>query len=408
MQVKNPYQKTISACFVGYIVQAIVNNFVPLLFLFFQRSYHIPLSQITLLVTFNFGLQLLVDLLSVGFIDKIGYRAAMILAHALAAAGLLLLTVLPELLPVPFAGILISVMVYAIGGGLLEVLVSPVVEACPSDNKEKTMSRLHSFYCWGHAGVVLVSTVFFYVAGIGNWKLLALIWAIVPVCNAIAFAKVPIASLIEEGESGMNWKELFRIKQFWILLLMMVCAGASEQAVSQWVSTFAEKGLGISKAAGDLAGPMAFALSMGISRWFYGKYGERILLERFMKCSCVLCILSYLCISLAPVPLVSLIGCGVCGLSVGIAWPGTFSKASAALPKGGTALFALLALGGDIGCAGGPTLVGMVSGALGDNLKTGILAGVIFPALLLAGIFLCGKNQTGNDIPENTESFREG
>ncbi len=385
--MKNEYNKTIAACFVGYIVQAVVNNFTPLLFLFFQNSYHIPLSRITLLVTFNFGIQLLVDLLSVGFIDKIGYRASMVLAHVLSAAGLALLTVLPDVLPTPFAGILIAVMIYAIGGGLLEVLVSPVVEACPSDNKEKAMSMLHSFYCWGHAGVVLISTVFFHVAGIENWKILALTWALIPVGNAVVFAKVPIAPLIEDGESGLELKELFRMKVFWILLVMMICAGASEQAVRQWASAFAEKGLGISKTAGDLAGPMAFAVLMGTSRLFYGKYGDRIHLERFMVYSCLLCILSYLGIALFPVPVLSLIACAVCGLSVGIMWPGTFSRASAALPKGGTAMFALLALGGDIGCSGGPTLVGMVSGVFGDNLKMGILAGIVFPVLLLMGIF---------------------
>lgn len=389
--MKNQYNKTITACFVGYIVQAVVNHFTPLLFLFFQKSYHVPLSQITLLVTFNFGIQLLVDLLSVGFIDKIGYRASMVIAHVLSAAGLVLLTVLPDVLPTPFVGILIAVMIYAIGGGLLEVLVSPVVEACPSDNKEKAMSMLHSFYCWGHAGVVFISTLFFYVAGIENWKILAIIWALIPVGNAIVFTRVPIATLIEDGESGLGLKELFRMKIFWILLVMMICAGASEQAVSQWASTFAEKGLGISKTAGDLAGPMAFAILMGTSRLFYGKYGDRIHLERFMVYSSLLCILSYLGISLFPVPLLSLIACAVCGLSVGIMWPGTFSKASAALPKGGTAMFALLALGGDIGCSGGPTLVGMVSGAFGDNLKIGVLAGIIFPVLLLMGIILCGK-----------------
>lgn len=392
--MKNQYNKTMIACFVGYIVQAIVNNFTPLLFLFFQKSYHIPISQITLLVTFNFGVQLLVDLLSVRFVDKIGYRISMIMAHVLAAAGLLFLTILPEILPVPFIGILIAVMIYAIGGGLLEVLVSPVVEACPSDNKETAMSLLHSFYCWGHAAVVLISTLFFYVVGIEHWRILAIIWAVIPIGNALVFTKVPIASLLEDGETGLGLKALFQLKIFWILLIMMICAGASEQAVSQWASAFAEQGLGISKAAGDLAGPMAFAVLMGLARLFYGKYGDRINLERFMICSTVLCVLSYLGISLFSVPLLNLICCAVCGLSVGIMWPGTFSKASATLPKGGTAMFALLALGGDVGCAGGPTLVGMVSGALEDNLKMGILAGIIFPIMLLIGIILCKRQKS--------------
>lgn len=325
--MKSQYNKTITACFVGYIVQAIVNNFTPLLFLFFQKCYHIPISKITLLVTFNFGIQLLVDLLSVRFVDKIGYRISMIIAHVLAAAGLFL------------------------------------------------------------------PTVFFYVVGIDNWKILAIIWAVIPIGNAFVFSKVPIAPLLEDGDTGLGLKELFRMKIFWILLIMMICAGASEQAVSQWASAFAEKGLGISKAAGDLAGPMAFAVLMGISRLFYGKYGDRINLEHFMIYSSFLCILSYLGISLFSIPLLNLIACAVCGLSVGIMWPGTFSKASAALPKGGTAMFALLALGGDIGCSGGPTLVGMVSGAFGDNLKMGILAGIIFPVLLLIGVILCRRQK---------------
>ena len=393
MNLKNAYNKTVTACFVGYIVQAIVNNFVPLLFLTFQKTYGIPLSQITLLVTFNFGIQLLVDLLSVTFVDKIGYRATMVIAHVTAALGLILLTILPEVMPSAFLGIVIAVMVYAIGGGLLEVVVSPVVEACPSDNKEKAMSMLHSFYCWGHVGVVVLSTLFFRAAGIENWKIMALFWALIPIVNAVVFTRVPIASLIAEGETGMKLRELFKQRIFWVLLIMMICAGASEQGVSQWASAFAEQGLGISKTAGDLAGPMMFAILMGLSRAFYGKYGDRIDLDRFMIASCGLCIVSYLGVSLLPVPGLSLAFCALCGLSVGIMWPGTFSKASSALPRGGTAMFALLALGGDVGCGGGPTVVGFVSGALGDNLKLGILAGVAFPILLLIGIFLCAKNR---------------
>lgn len=390
--MKNKYQKTIYACFLGYIVQAIVNNFVPLLFLTFQNTYNIPLSKITMLITFNFGLQLLVDLVSMTFVDRIGYRVSMVLAHVMAALGLAALPVLPALLPDPFAGILIAVTIYAIGGGLLEVLVSPVVEACPTDNKEAAMSLLHSFYCWGHVGVVLLSTLFFGIFGIANWRILAFVWALVPLCNGILFTKVPMASLMKDGEKGLTIRELAKMKIFWVFMLMMLCAGASEQAVSQWASTFAEKGLGVSKMVGDLAGPMAFAILMGTVRAFYGKHGEKLNLEKFMAGSSILCMISYLCISLVPSPLPSLIGCGICGLSVGIMWPGTFSKASASIRRGGTALFALMALAGDLGCSGGPTLVGMVSSAFGEDLKKGILAAVCFPLLLLGGILLCKKS----------------
>ncbi len=385
--MKFDFQKTTYACFIGYIVQAIVNSFVPLLFVSFQKNYDIPLSKITLLITVNFMIQLLIDLLSASFIDKIGYRASVIIAHICAAAGLMLLTFLPKLTKDSFTGILIAVFVYAIGGGLIEVLISPIIEACPTDNKEAAMSLLHSFYCWGCTGVVLISTLFFALVGIDHWKILTLLWTILPIGNMILFAKVPIYSLTEESDAGMNLKELFHEKIFWILMLMMVCSGASEQAVSQWASTFAEEGLGITKTLGDLVGPMAFSILMGLSRLIYGKYGDQLDLDRFMKLSCILCILSYLCISLIPIPMVELVACGICGFSVGIMWPGTYSKAAAALRRGGTLLFAMLALAGDLGCSGGPTLVGFVSSAAG-NMRMGILAGIIAPVLLLVGIYV--------------------
>ena len=396
--MKDKYQKTMYACFAGYIVQAIVNNFVPLLFLTFESSYNIPLSQITMLITFNFGIQLIVDLLSTKFVDRIGYRVSIVMAHVFAAGGLIGLVVLPDLRPNAFAGLLIAVVIYAIGGGLIEVLISPIMESCPTENKEKAMSLLHSFYCWGHVGVVLLSTLFFKLCGIENWKILALIWAAIPIVNGIVFCKAPIASLIEDGETGMSLRDLCRNQMFWILMLMMVCAGASEQAVSQWASTFAEQGLGVTKTIGDLAGPMAFAILMGSARAFYGKFGEKIDLDKFMMGSSLLCVIAYLCISLSPSPLISLVGCAVCGLSVGIMWPGTFSKASATLKNGGTAMFALLALAGDVGCSGGPTLVGFVTGQMSNNLKLGILAGIVFPILLIvAEIVLKGRKIQKNN-----------
>lgn len=386
--MRKSYRTTITACFIGYVVQAVVNNFAPLLFLTFESSFSIPLGQITTLITINFVVQLLVDILSAGFVDRIGYRASVLLAHGFSTVGLVCLAFLPYAFAQPFTGLLIAIVLYAIGGGLLEVLISPIVESCPTDNKEKAMSMLHSFYCWGHVAVVLFSTLFFQAFGIGSWRILACLWALIPLCNFVLFAKVPIAPLIPDGKRGFSLRELFRGKLFWVFMLMMLCAGASEQAVSQWASTFAERGLGVSKTMGDLTGPMFFAILMGSSRAFYGKYGDRIDLNRFMRMSCLLCIASYLLISLSPSPVLSLLGCGICGLSVGIMWPGSFSQASAAIPGGGTAMFAMLALAGDLGCSAGPTLAGMVSSAVGDNLKIGILAAIIFPALLLLGVRL--------------------
>ena len=387
------YNKTIYACFTGYIVQAIVNNFIPLLFLTIQKEYDISLSKITMLITINFAVQLGVDLLSVAFVDKIGYRAAAVLAHSMAALGFVLLTILPEVFEYSYLGFLIAVICYAVGGGILEVIISPMVEACPTKNKEKAMSLLHSFYCWGHVGVVFISTVFFFFVGIEHWKVLALVWALIPLTNAIAFLKVPIASLLSEDEEKLPLKSLISKHTFWIFMLLMFCAGACEQAVSQWASTFAEKGLGVSKAIGDLAGPMLFAILMGASRVFYGKYGEKIDLEKFMFYSTLLCIGSYLLISLTPYPVLGLLGCGICGMSVGIMWPGTFSMASASIRTGGTAMFALLALAGDMGCSGGPTFVGMISSRYGDDLKKGILFALVFPMLLMVGLYLCKRRK---------------
>lgn len=382
------YKSTIRACFAGYVVQAVVNNFVPLLFLTFQSQYGIPLSQVTLLITINFALQLAADGVSVFFIDRIGYRAAAVIAHICAALGLVGLAFLPDLLPSPFAGLLLSVLLYALGGGLLEVIVSPIVESCPSDHKAQTMSILHSFYCWGSAGVIVISTLFLKIFGASSWKILAAIWALLPLANCFVFTKVPLAPLVAEGGTGMHIGQLFRSRVFWVIMLMMLCAGASEQAVSQWASTFAEKGLGVSKAVGDLAGPTVFALLMATSRLLYGKFGAKIDLNKAMMASALLCVVSYLLIGLTNSPVLGLVGVGLCGLAVGIFWPGTFSTAAASLRGGGTAMFALMALAGDLGCSGGPTLAGAIAGAFGDNLRLGILCAVAFPALMILGILL--------------------
>ncbi len=395
--MRKNYNATITACFIGYITQAVVNNFIPLLFVTLQSSYSIPLARITLLVTINFGVQLLTDLLASYFVDKIGCRISIVAAHVFSATGLLLLPVLPGIMD-PFAGILTAVIIYAIGGGLLEVLVSPIMESCPTDNKEAAMSLLHSFYCWGHVGVVLISTLFFHFFGIENWPVLCCIWALIPIVNGILFTQAPIAPIVAEGEQGMTLKELFRSRIFWTFMVIMLCAGASEQAVSQWASTFAEQGLGISKTAGDLAGPMTFAILMGSSRAFYGKFGDKLDLDRFTRASLILCIGSYLLIVLSPLPVLSLVGCGLCGLSVGVLWPGSFSRAAATLRRGGTTMFALLALAGDLGCSSGPSLVGWVADGFGGDLKTGILAAIIFPVVLLC---LCRKPKASLSVPHS-------
>lgn len=394
-RIKNNYNHTLNACYLGYITQAIINNFAPLLFLTFQKSYGISLSKISLLVTLNFGIQLIVDFFAAKFVDKIGYRICMQIAHVCAGFGLIGMAILPEFLSNQFWGLVIAIILYAIGGGLIEVLISPIVEACPTDRKEAAMSILHSFYCWGHVGVILISTLFFTLLGIHRWKLLAIIWSLIPFLNAAYFSLVPLKTLNEE-ENGLNIRQLFQLRHFWILVVLMMCAGASEQAVSQWASAFAESGLHISKTVGDLAGPCMFATLMGVSRILTAKFTSRFKLEHMMLLSSILCASCYLLIGISANPLMGLMGCALCGFSVGILWPGTFSLAMQKIPLGGTAMFAFFALAGDIGCATGPALVGLVSEVSQNNIRMGILFAIIFPIFLLIGLLLLRKNKLGS------------
>lgn len=383
--VRTKYEHTIYAGYIGYITQAIVNNFAPLLFLTFGRNYGLTLDQITLITTVNFFVQLCVDLLSAKLMDRIGYRKGIMGAHFFAAAGLAGMAFLPDLTPSPYTGLLIAVILYAIGGGIIEVLISPIIEACPTEKKEAAMSLLHSFYCWGHVSVVLISTAFFWLFGVGNWKIMACVWALVPLLNLFYFSLVPLYPVVQNTEE-LSLKGLLSQKVFWLFMVIMVCAGASEQAMSQWASAFAESGLRVSKTVGDLAGPCAFALLMGTSRALYAKYSEILPLKRFMKLSAVLCIFCYIVAAFSGQAVIGLMGCALCGFSVGIFWPGTFSVAAGRLPGGGTAMYALMALAGDVGCSSGPTVVGLAASAFGGDLKMGLAVAMVFPVLILSGI----------------------
>lgn len=382
-----------AACYLGYITQAIIVNFAPLLFVTFQKSFDISLGKIGYLVTVNFCVQIAVDFIAARVVDKIGYRKCVVAAHVFSAAGLILMGILPFEMPDPYMGLIVSTVFYAIGGGLIEVLISPIVEACPTDEKSAAMSLLHSFYCWGHVAVILLTTLFFVTAGIENWRILSALWAIIPLVNAVYFCFVPINRLVEAEES-VSIKKLFKTKLFWILIFLMMCSGAAEQAMAQWSSAFAETGLNVSKTMGDLLGPCIFAIMMGISRVFYAAMSTKLNLAKFISGCCVLCVIGYLLASLSPWPLLALAGCGLCGISVGILWPGVISLAAKKAPTGGTAMFAFLALAGDLGCSTGPALVGVVSGAYDDNLKIGFLAAIIFPVALIVGIIMLRKTKS--------------
>lgn len=377
--MKFTYKNTLISCYVCFFIQSIVNNFSPLLFATYSREFEISLEQITLLVSFNFVIQMIVDILGAGYADKIGYRRGIIIAHIFSALGIAGLGIFTYIMP-PFVGIMVATVFCALGSGFIEVLASPIVEALPTDEKSSAMSLLHSFYCWGHLAIVLLSTLYFTTVGVENWKYLAFLWALIPALNCISFIFVPINSY-SEGRETVSIGELFKLFDFRLFLLLMVCAGAAEQSIAQWASLFAENGLGVSKTLGDLLGPCMFGLMMAISRTFYGAFGAKLDLNRVMSICALGMIGGYVLTFAAPIPVISLIGCAIIGIFVGISWPGTLSLATRKLPQGGTSMFALLALAGDIGCAGGPSLIGLISGKVGGDsaMKVGILSAVIFP-----------------------------
>ena len=384
------YKKTLIACYLGFVTQAISANFAPLLFLTFISTYGITLEKIAMIPMVFYLTQLLIDLAVTIFADRIGYRTCVIASQVLSAVGLVLMAILPEVLPVPFIGILISVVFYAIGSGLVEVLVSPIVEACPFENKEGMMSLLHSFYCWGAMGVILGSTLFFTIFGIENWKILTFIWALVPLYNTFNFINCPIERLLENGKS-MGISKLLKTPIFWLMIILMVCSGASEATMAQWASAFTESAIGVSKTVGDLAGPCLFAMFMGISRVFYGKYSEKLDLNKVMLICGTMCVGCYLLAALSSIPLLGLMGCALCGLAVGIMWPGSISISSQNCPRGGTAMFAFLALAGDLGATVSPAMVGGISEMVGGNLKTGLLVATLFPIVLVLGLLILKK-----------------
>lgn len=381
------YKKTRIACYLGFVTQAISANFAPLLFLTFKSTYGITLEKIAMIPLVFYLIQLLIDLAATKFADKIGYRTCVVASQVLSAVGLALMAILPEVLSVPFVGILISVVLYAIGSGLIEVLVSPIVEACPFQNKDGVMSLLHSFYCWGAMGVILGSTLFFAVFGVEKWKILTFILALVPLYNTFNFINCPIERLVEDGKR-MGIRKLLKTPIFWLMIILMVCSGASEATMAQWASAFTESAIGVSKTVGDLAGPCLFAMFMGISRMLYGKFSEKLDLTKVMLVCGIMCAGCYLLASLSTLPILGLAGCALCGFAVGIMWPGSISISSQKCPRGGTAMFAFLALAGDLGAMVSPAMVGSFSERAGGNLKTGLLVATWFPIILVVGLIV--------------------
>lgn len=395
------YRKTLFACFLGFITQAVTANFLPLLYLMFNRSHGIQFSLLALISSIFFFTQIIVDVICAKFVDRLGHRRCVIASGVFSALGLIGLAFLPDLFSNAYAGIVVCVVFYAVGSGITETLVSPIVEACPFENKSRVMSILHSFYCWGTVGVILFSTLFFAIFGIENYRILTCVFALIPIVNIIMFIDCPIERLTDEGK-GMSLKGLFSTPLVWLAIMLMVCAGASELSMAQWASSYVEWALGISKDISDIVGPCLFAVMMGLSRVIYGKFGEKINLVKYMLICGVLALGCYLLVGLSDLMIFGLIGCVVCGFAVGIMWPGSISITSKRLPLGGTALFAILAMAGDVGGALGPYLVGLATEMNGNDLKTGLLYGSVAPCILIILLIIlmfCGrKKENDTDV----------
>ena len=387
--MKLTYRSIVFAGFIGYITQSITINFYPLLFVTFGRQYGLSLSQITSLIVICFCAQLFIDFMASRFSQLFPLRPTVICAQLFASIGVAGLGFLPHILP-PYAALAIAVFLSGLGSGLVEVMVSPIVEACPTKRKSAYMCLLHSFYCWGHVLVVLGSTLYFSICGVDKWEYLAYLWALIPLFDMMLFFFVPLYPTETEEEKEAP-RAFIKNKIFWLIFVMMVCGGAAELAMSQWASEFAENGLGVSKTVGDLLGPCLFAVFMGTARLIYVKLSQKISMDRFMTVSCLLCVVAYLAAALSPSPIVALLGCALCGFSVGVLWPGCLSKATALLHTGGVSMFALLALGGDIGCLSGPALVGALADLLGGNLRLSLLFSIVFPVIMLLALYTLRK-----------------
>ncbi len=376
---KDPYKRTLYASYLDYVVQGIVNNVNPILLIYYQRLLGLPLTKISVLIAVNFAVQIATDLLSSRYVGKVGIRKCMLLANGISALGLIGIAVFPMLCANAYPALLAATVLNAVGGGLIEVLVSPIVEAIPGKHKDKRMSMLHSFYSWGCAMFIAISTLLLKFLGAERWYMVPALWALVPIADMILFFHAPICRTPEEkGKASIG--ALLKNRMFWAACLLMVCAGAGEMAMSQWASYFSEVGLGVDKTLGDLLGPGCFAVLMGLSRVIYGKSGGKVRLERVMKNSALLCLASYLLAAFAPHPLLGLAGCALCGLACGIFWPGTYSIAAKRFATADAAFFAILAFFGDVGCFSGPQMVSLSSGIFpGVGLKAGLCAAAVFP-----------------------------
>lgn len=398
MQGKINYTPTKISAYVGYFVQAIVNNFLPILFVAFQDIYGIGYEKLGRLIVFNFITQMVTDILSPKIISLLGYRKTAVMCQLIAALGLTLAAVLPNVLPNAYIGIVLAVIVYAFASGLMEVIISPMIEMLPTSNKSGNMSLLHSFYCWGQAITTVGTTLLLSAFGYRGWTYIPLIWAIVPFINAFSFIRVPIVEPQPERKSD-SFRVLFSDRRFRVFMLIMLCAGASEIAMAEWASVFAQNALGVSQIAGDLAGPCAFSLFMGLGRLLYAAFSEKISYRSTVIVLGLCCAVCYYIAAFASIPIFALAACALCGFTVSILWPGTISAGAVAFPRGDAVMFSVFAMCGDIGCCIGPWLLGVVAEHF--TLNIGFAVSSFFPLLMVALAIFFIKEQRSVSVEKS-------
>ena len=383
------YIPTKIACYIGYIVQAVVNNFLPILFIAFNNIYGLGYEELARLMVFNFATQMVVDFITPKIVSKVGYKTGAVLSQLTAALGLFLLGVLPRIMDT-YTGIILSIIIYAFGSGLMEVLISPIVEMLPTSDKSGNMSLLHSFYCWGQAFTIIVTTILVMIFGYSRWANIPMLWAIIPFFNTLFFIKVPVIEPSIKTEK-FKLKHLIKDQKFLIYMVMMLCAGASEIAMAEWASMFAQQALGISKVIGDLLGPCAFAIFMGTGRIWYAAVSKKLDFSKTLIVLSILCFICYIVVAVCEIPLVALIFCAVCGFTVSISWPGIYSEGAREFPEGSSVMYSVFAMCGDTGCCLGPWVLGIVADSAGLNM--GFLSASSFSVIMILAVLLLRKKR---------------
>lgn len=354
------YQLTTISCFVGIFCQAVSSNITAILFIPLMTLYGLSYVHLGLLVGINFTTQVLVDIIASRLVDRYGFRVFVLPSDILAVIGLVLFGLTPVLFDNILTGLVFSTIIFSASCGLQEVMLSPIVNAIPHNDKGPAMALMHSFYAWGQVATIIITTLFLFFFGIENWQVIVFLWALVPLVNFFMFLAAPFPGVIHENQR-MTMRDLI-LKPFYLVALLAIMGGAATELVmNQWSSTFSEKVLELPKVTGDILGMCGFAVFLGLGRVLYGRYGSKINMNNVLVGSAAAAVVCYIAVAISPLPAISLAACAVCGLAASLLWPGTLVITAEKYPLAGAWIFAILAAAGDIGAASGPFAAGVIT-----------------------------------------------